>query len=76
MAIPFIDFRPAQVMRNKEVYVCYYVLDSTNDKLKRMRVRCNRIKSRREQIKRRSLPVFSGRTRQNNWKYLYFCAFI
>ena len=40
MAIPFIDFRPAQVMRNKEVYVCYYVIDPTNDKLKRMRVRC------------------------------------
>ena len=55
MAIPFIDFRPAQVMRNKEVYVCYYVLDPTNDKLKRMRVRCNRIKSRREQIKYASL---------------------
>ena len=55
MAIPFIDFRPAQVMRNKEVYVCYYVLDPTNDKLKRMRLRCNRIKSRREQIKYASL---------------------
>ena len=47
MAIPFIDFRPAQVMRNKEVYVCYYVLDPTNDRLKRMRIRCNRIKNRR-----------------------------
>ena len=51
MATPFIDFRPAQVMRNKEVYVCYYVLDPTNDKLKRMRVRCNRIRNRREQLK-------------------------
>ena len=51
MAIPFIDFRPAQVMRNKEVYVCYYVLDPTNDRLKRMRIRCNRIKNRREQLK-------------------------
>jgi GTP-dependent phosphoenolpyruvate carboxykinase len=40
MATPFIDFRPAQVMRNKEVYVCYYVLDPTSDKLKRMRIRC------------------------------------
>ena len=51
MATPFIDFRPTQVMRNKEVYVCYYVLDPTNDKLKRMRVRCNRIRNRREQLK-------------------------
>ena len=51
MATPFIDFRPAQVMRNKEVYVCYYVLDPTNDKLKRMRVRCNRIKNPRERAK-------------------------
>ena len=51
MAIPFIDFRPAQVMRNKEVYVCYYVLDPTNDRLKRVRIRCNRIKNRREQLK-------------------------
>ena len=40
MATPFIDFRPAQVMRNKEVYVYYYVLDPTSDKLKRMRIRC------------------------------------
>lgn len=55
MATPFIDFRPAQVMQNKEVYVCYYILDPTNDKLKRMRIRCNRIKKRREQLKFASL---------------------
>ena len=47
MATPFIDYRPAQVMRNKEVYVCYYVLDPTSNRLKRMRIRCNRIKDRR-----------------------------
>ena len=51
MAIAFIDFRPAQVMGDKELYVCYYVLDPTSDKLKRMRVRCNRIKNRREQLR-------------------------
>ena len=55
MATPFIDFRPAQVMGDKEVYVCYYVLDPTNEKLKRMRIRCNRIKNRREQRKYASL---------------------
>ena len=48
MAIAFIDFRPAQVMGDKELYVCYYVLDPTSDKLKRMRVRCNRVKCPRE----------------------------
>ncbi|MBQ6070991.1 MAG: site-specific integrase [Bacteroidales bacterium] len=51
MATPFIDFRPAQVMRNKEVYVSYYVLDPSSDSLKRMRIRCNRIKGRREQAR-------------------------
>ena len=45
MAIAFIDFRPAQVMGDKELYVCYYVLDPASDKLKRMRIRCNRVKS-------------------------------
>ena len=45
MATPFIDFRPAEVRKNKEIYILYYVLDPTTDKLKRMRVRCNRVKS-------------------------------
>ncbi|MCR4856913.1 MAG: hypothetical protein K5890_01770 [Bacteroidales bacterium] len=45
MATPFIDFRPAEVRKNKETYILYYVLDPTSDKLKRMRVRCNRVKS-------------------------------
>ena len=51
MPTPLIDFRPAEVKRNKELYVCYYVLDPATDKLKRMRVRCNRIKNRREQAR-------------------------
>ena len=51
MATPFIDFRPAEVRKNKETYILYYVLDPTSDKLKRMRVRCNRIKNRREQLR-------------------------
>lgn len=45
MATPFIDFRPAEVRKNKETYILYYVLDPTTDRLKRMRVRCNRVKS-------------------------------
>ena len=45
----FLDFKPAEVKRNKEVYVAFYVLDPTNEKLKRIRIRCNRIKNRREQ---------------------------
>ena len=71
MAIPFIDFRPAQVMRNKEVYVCYYVLDPTNDKLKRMRVRCNRIRNRREQLKYTALLCAEiNRKLYNGWNPL------
>lgn len=49
MNTPFLDFKPAEVKRNKEVYVAFYVLDPTNEKLKRIRIRCNRIKNRREQ---------------------------
>ncbi len=37
MATPFIDFRPAEVRKNKETYILYYVLDPASDKLKRMR---------------------------------------
>lgn len=44
MATPFIDFRPAEVRKNKETYILYYVLDPASDKLKRMRIRCNRVK--------------------------------
>lgn len=49
MNTPFLDFKPAEVKRNKEVYVAFYVLDPTNEKLKRIRIRCNRIKNRKEQ---------------------------
>ena len=58
MATPFIDFRPAQVKRNKETYISYYVLDPTSNQLKRMRIRCNRIKNRREQAKYATLLCF------------------
>lgn len=72
MATPFIDFRPAQVMGNKEVYVCYYVLDPTNEKLKRMRIRCNRIKNRREQRKYASLICAeTNRKLYNGWNPLF-----
>ena len=37
MAIAFIDFRPAEVRKNKETYILYYVLDPARGKLKRMR---------------------------------------
>lgn len=71
MATPFIDFRPAQVMGDKEVYVCYYVLDPTNEKLKRMRIRCNRIKNRREQRKYASLICAeTNRKLYNGWNPL------
>ncbi len=49
MALPLINFRPAQVMGKKEVYVCFYVTDPTTGKLKRMRIRCNRIREKKEQ---------------------------
>lgn len=71
MATPFVDFRPAQVMRNKEVYVCYYVLDPTNDKLKRIRVRCNRIKNPRERTKYATLLCTEiNRKLYNGWNPL------
>jgi len=71
MATPFIDFRPAQVMRNKEVYVCYYVLDPTSDRLKRMRIRCNRIKSPRERAKYATLLCAEiNRKLYNGWNPL------
>ena len=49
MNTPFLDFKPAEVKRNKEVYVSFHVLDPTNEKLKRIRIRCNRIKNRKKQ---------------------------
>ncbi len=71
MATPFIDFRPAQVMQNKEVYICYYVLDPTSEKLKRMRIRCNRIKSPKERKKYATLLCSEvNRKLYNGWNPL------
>lgn len=47
----FVDFRPAEVRINSEVYVSYYVMNPLSDKLERKRVRCNHIGKRTEQIK-------------------------
>lgn len=49
MVLSLINFRPAQVMGIKEVYVCFYVSDPATGKLKRVRIRCNRIKDKKEQ---------------------------
>lgn len=71
MATPFVDFRPAQVMQNKEVYICYYVLDPTCEKLKRMRMRCNRIKNPRERKKYAALLCAEiNRKLYNGWNPL------
>ena len=71
MATPFVDFRPAQIMGDKEVYVCYYVLDPTNDKLKRMRIRCNRVKNPRERTKYATLLCGEiNRKLYNGWNPL------
>lgn len=53
--MPFVSFRPAQVMGVKEVYVSFYVLDPSNNKLKRLRVRCNKLKKRREKLRHATL---------------------
>lgn len=71
MATPFIDFRPAQVMGDMEVYVCYYILDPTCDRLKRMRIRCNRIKNSRERTKYATLLCAEiNRKLYNGWNPL------
>ena len=71
MATPFVDFRPAQVMGDKEAYVCYYVIDPTNDKLKRMRIRCSRIKNPRERAKYATLLCAEiNRKLYNGWNPL------
>ena len=71
MAIAFIDFRPAQVMGDKELYVCYYVLDPTSDKLKRMRIRCNRVKNRKERHRYATLLCAEiNRKLYNGWNPL------
>lgn len=71
MPTPFIDFRPAQVMGQKEVYVCYYVVDPTSDKLKRMRIRCNRIRNPRERTRYAALLCSEiNRKLYNGWNPL------
>ena len=51
MSKPFIEFRPAQVVNKKEVYVSYYILNPSSNTLQRKRVRFNHIKGKRERIK-------------------------
>ena len=52
-------------------YVCYYVLDPTNDKLKRIRIRCNRIRSPRERVKYATLLCSEiNRKLYNGWNPL------
>lgn len=48
---PILEFRPARVVKGKETYVTYYVADPTTDNLKRMRIRCNHIRSPRERMR-------------------------
>ena len=47
----FVDFRPAEVRINSEVYVSYYVLNPATNELERKRVRCNHVKGKTERIK-------------------------
>ena len=71
MATPFIDFRPAEVRKNKETYILYYVLDPASDKLKRMRIRCNRVKCPRERLKYANLICAEiNRKLYNGWNPL------
>ena len=71
MATPFIDFRPAEVRKNKETYILYYVLDPASDKLKRMRIRCNRFKRPRERLKYANLLCAEiNRKLYNGWNPL------
>ena len=71
MATPFIDFRPAKVRKNKETYILYYVLDPASDKLKRMRIRCNRVKRPRERLKYANLICAEiNRRLYNGWNPL------
>ena len=71
MAIAFIDFRRAQVMGDKELYVCYYVLDPASDKLKRMRIRCNRVKCPKERKRYTALLCAEiNRKLYNGWNPL------
>ena len=42
--MPFIDFRPAEVVSRKETYISYYARNPLTNKLERQRVRCNHVK--------------------------------
>lgn len=47
----FIDFKPAEVKINSEVYVSYHVLNPATNVMERKRVRCNHIHGKTERIK-------------------------
>ncbi|MBQ9434901.1 MAG: site-specific integrase [Bacteroidales bacterium] len=47
----FVDFRPAEVVNKREVYVSYYIFDQDINKLVRKRVRCNHVKGAKERLK-------------------------
>ena len=47
----FIDYRPAEVVSNKETYVEYYVLNPYTGVLVRKRIRCNRVHGKSERMK-------------------------
>lgn len=52
MLLPFIDFKPAQLIETKkETYVAYYAKNPFTDRLERRRVRLNYIRSKQERRK-------------------------
>lgn len=52
MSLPFIDFKPAQLVETKkETYVAYYAKNPFTDKLERKRIRLNYIQSKQERRK-------------------------
>lgn len=52
MSLPFIDFKPAQLVETKkETYVAYYAKNPFTDRMERRRVRLNYIRSKQERRK-------------------------
>lgn len=52
MLLPFIDFKPAQLIETKkETYVAYYAKNPFTDRLERRRIRLNYIQSKQERRK-------------------------
>lgn len=52
MSLPFIDFKPAQLVETKkETYVAYYAKNPFTDNLERKRIRLNYIQSKQERRK-------------------------